>query len=114
MQALRSCRVLVLGVRLLSRFARLPRSLDRKGLFMRYLWLALAFLVAVASVLAGQLLGLSREATATLGTALTGFALFPFLKALTPKLSFLVWVIAVALGTAVTWLLYLGFSRFGG
>jgi hypothetical protein len=73
---------------------------------MRYLWLVLAFVVSAISVLVGRSLGLSREATATLGIAMTGLALFPFLKALTPKLKFSVWALAVAIGAAVAGVLF--------
>jgi uncharacterized membrane protein required for colicin V production len=73
---------------------------------MRYLGLVLAFVAAVVSVLVGRLLGLSREATVTLGMALTGFALFPFMKAFTPKLKFSLWALTTVIGTAVAGVLF--------
>ena len=81
---------------------------------MRYLWLALAFLVGIASVLLGSFLGLSRDVTTTTAMALTFLMLFPFVKQFAPKLRFSVWVIAAVISTVVAWLLSLGFSRFGG
>lgn len=80
---------------------------------MRYVWLALALLVGVVGVLCGRLLGLSRDATATLAVVSTFLALFPFMKPWMPKMKFAYWALAAAISTAVAWLFYLGFSRFG-
>jgi hypothetical protein len=80
---------------------------------MRYFWLALAFLVAVAGVLVGRALSLPRPVTATLTGALTILAMFPFMKPWLPKTSFSLWAITSAIGAVVAWLLYLGFSRLG-
>jgi uncharacterized membrane protein required for colicin V production len=76
---------------------------------MRYLWLGLTLVVAVVSVLVGRSLGLSREATAILGTALTGFALFPFMKQYAPKLRFSVWVLTTVISAAVAGALFFVF-----
>jgi uncharacterized membrane protein required for colicin V production len=73
---------------------------------MRYLWLVLVLVVAAVSVLVGRSLGLSREATATLGTALTGVALFPFMKQYAPKLRFSVWALTTVIGAAVVGVLF--------
>ena len=81
---------------------------------MRYLWLALAFLVAVGGVLAGLRLGLSREATVTLTLIPMFLVMFPFMKQWMPKAKFAHWALLVVIGAAVTWLLFLVFSRFGG
>lgn len=81
---------------------------------MRYVWLALAFLVAVVGVFVGRALSLSRPASATLTGFLTILAMFPFMKRWMPKTTFVNWAITTAIGAAVAWLLYLGFSRFGG
>jgi uncharacterized membrane protein required for colicin V production len=76
---------------------------------MRYLWLAVMFLVAVAGVFGGHFLGLSRDATAILTMIPAFLALFPFAKQFAPKLRFSVWVIADLMGAMVAWLLYRAF-----
>ena len=82
---------------------------------MRYFWLALTFsLVAVIGIFVGRALGVSPAATTTLAGVLAFLALFPFRKRQTPKITFTQWVIPIVIGAAVAWLLYLGFSRFGG
>ena len=73
---------------------------------MRYLWLALALLVAIVGVLVGRLLGLSRDAMVTTAMALTFLTLFPFVKQFAPKLRFPVWVFADVIGAAVAWMLF--------
>lgn len=81
---------------------------------MRYVWLALAFLVAVIGVLVGRLLSLSPPTTVTLAAVSSSLVSFPFMRRWMPKVTFSLWAIATAIGAAVAWLLYLGFSRFGG
>ena len=81
---------------------------------MRYVWLGLAFLVAVIGVFVGRLLRLSPPATVALAGIATSLAMFPFMKRWMPKTTFVLWTIATAIAAAVGWLLYLGFSRFGG
>ena len=77
---------------------------------MRYVWLALAFLVTVVGVLVGRLLGLSGEATVVLATVPMFLTLFPFLKPWMPKLSFAYWALTIAIGAAVSWLLFVAFG----
>jgi phosphotransferase system glucose/maltose/N-acetylglucosamine-specific IIC component len=81
---------------------------------MRYLWLVAAFLAALIGVFVCRLLGLSREATATLAAIPMFLLLFPFIKTWMPKAKFTNWAIGVVFAAAVAWLLYLGISRFGG
>ena len=80
---------------------------------MRYVWLVLAFLVAVIGVFVGRLLRLSPPASVTLTAVLTILAMFPFMKPWMPKAKFANWAITTGLGAVVAWLLYLGFSRLG-
>ena len=81
---------------------------------MRYVWLVLAFLVAVISVFVGRLLRLPPPATAALAGVATSLAMFPFMKRWMPKTTFVHWAIATAIAAVFGWLLYIGFSRFGG
>ncbi len=81
---------------------------------MRYVWLVLAFLVAVIGVLVGRLLGLSREVTVSLASIPMFLVMFPFMKPWMPKMKFAYWALAIAIGEVVSWLLFLAFSRFGG
>ncbi len=78
---------------------------------MQYVWLVIAFLVAVIGVFVGRLLRLSPPATVALAGVATSLAMFPFMKRWMPKTSFGLWVIATAIGAAFGWLLYLAFSR---
>jgi uncharacterized membrane protein len=73
---------------------------------MRYVWLVIAFLVAVIGVFVGRFLGLSRDATVTTTMALIFLTLYPFVKQFAPKLRFSVWVIADVIGAAVAWMLF--------
>jgi len=77
---------------------------------VRYIWLVLALLVAVMGVLVGRLLGLSLETTSILAAIPMFLMLFPFLKPWMPKLKFAHWALSIAIGGAVSWLLYLAFS----
>jgi hypothetical protein len=92
----------------------LLQSLEINEVEMRYVWLVLCFLVAVISVFIGRSLGLSPAANVALTGIATSLAMFPFMKRWMPKTSFGLWALATAIGAAVGWLLYLGFSRFGG
>jgi len=80
---------------------------------MRYFWLALAFLVAVAGVMVGRALSLSPPVTATLTGTLTILTMFPFMKRWMPQTKFAHWAVTTAIGAVVAWLLYLGISRLG-
>jgi len=77
---------------------------------MRYVWLALAFLVAMAAVLVCRQLGFSQETTATLAAIPTLLVLFPFVKRWMPKTNFAYWAIGVVFAAGVSWLLYLALS----
>lgn len=81
---------------------------------MRYLWLGLAIVAAVVGVVIGRVLNLSPPVTVTLAAVPAFLVLFPFMKPWMPKAKFAFWLIAAVISTAVAWLLYLGFSRFGG
>lgn len=81
---------------------------------MRYVWLVIAFLVAVVSVFAGRVLRLSPVATVGLAWLTSSLAMFPFMKRWMRKTSFGLWSIGTVIGLVVAWLLYLGFSRLGG
>ena len=76
---------------------------------MRYIWLALGFLVAIISVLVGLRLGFSRENTAILAIVAMSLTQYPFLKRWMPKMKFLYWAFTNAIGAAVFWLLFLVF-----
>jgi len=77
---------------------------------MRYIWLALAFLVAMGAVLVCRRLGFSQEAIATLAGIPTLLVLFPFVKRWMPKTKFAYWAIGVVFAAGVSWLLYLALS----
>jgi predicted branched-subunit amino acid permease len=81
---------------------------------MRYLWLAFAILVAFIGAAVGRLLKLLPPAALTVIMVPMFLALFPFMKRWMPEATFAYWATAAAISTAVAWLLYLGFSRFGG
>jgi hypothetical protein len=76
---------------------------------VRYIWLVLAFMVAIISVLVGLRLGFSRENTVILAIVATSLTLFPFLKRWMPKMKFLYWAFTVAIGAVVSWLLFVVF-----
>ena len=76
---------------------------------MRYIWLALAFLVAIIGILVGLRLGFSKETTSVLATVPVLLTLYPFLKRWMPKMKFLYWALTVAIGAVVSWLLFLVF-----
>ncbi|MDX6446106.1 MAG: hypothetical protein QOH71_3180 [Blastocatellia bacterium] len=73
---------------------------------MRYLWLVLAFVVALVSVLVGRSLRLSREATATAAIVPMWLAMFPFMKQYAPKLKFSVWALIAVVSAAVAGVLF--------
>ena len=77
---------------------------------MRYLWLALAFLVGMVAVIICRRLGFSQETTATLAGIPTLLLLFPFVKRWMPKTNFAYWAIGVGFAAGVSWLLYLALS----
>ena len=77
---------------------------------MRYLWLALTFLVAMVAVVVCRRLGFSQETTAILAAIPTLLVLFPFVKRWTPKTKFAYWAIGVVFAAGVSWLLYLALS----
>ena len=77
---------------------------------MRYVWLALAFLVAMVAVVICSRLGFSPETTATLAAIPTLLVLFPFVKRWMPKTNFAYWAIGVVFAAGVSWLLYLAVS----
>ena len=68
---------------------------------MRYLWLGLALVIALVSVLVGRFLGFSRDAIALITLVLTWLVLFPFVKPYAPKLKFSVWALTAVIGAAV-------------
>ncbi len=79
---------------------------------MRYVWLVLAFMVALISVFVGRLLRLSPAVAVGLTAVTSSLVMFPFVKRWMPKTSFTAWAIGTVIGAAIAWLLYLGFSRF--
>jgi hypothetical protein len=74
---------------------------------LRYLWLALAFLLLLIGCAVGRLLKLPPPAAQAVATVPFFLALFPFIKRWMPKAKFAYWVTAAAISTAVGWLLYL-------
>ena len=77
---------------------------------MRYVWLALAFLVAMVAVIICRRFGFSQETTATLAGIPTLLLLFPFVKRWMPKTKFAYWAIGVVFAACISWLLYLALS----
>ena len=77
---------------------------------MRYVWLVLAFLVAMVAVVICRRLGFSQERTAILAAIPTLLVLFPFVKRWMPKTNFAYWAIGVVFAAGVSWLLYLAVS----
>ena len=90
----------------LSRYLEIEES-------MRYVWLVIAFLVAIVSVFAGRVLGFSAVVTVGLTAITTSLAIFPFARRWMPRTSFTACAIGTVIGAGVSWLLYLGFSRLG-
>jgi hypothetical protein len=80
---------------------------------MRYLWLVLATLLLLIGFAVGRLLELSQPAAYTVAWVPSFLALFPFMKRWMPKVKFAYWVMAAAISTVVSWLLYFGFTRLG-
>lgn len=81
---------------------------------MRYLWLALAIALAFSGLAVARLLKLSQPAAYAVMWVPMFLALFPFMKPWMPKAKFSYWAMAAAISTVVSWLLYFGFTRFGG
>jgi predicted branched-subunit amino acid permease len=73
---------------------------------MRYLWLAIAFVVGAIGILIGRVFKLSQPVTLTVSMVAMFLCLF---KVLAPKSRFSLWALTAVIGAAVAWVLMFAF-----